>query len=496
LLPHTKKKNMNTTPPTFAAQLIEARTTAGLSQQQAADLIGRPFRTLQNWEQGANAPHPQVRLIILAKLAGEKEQPEPKPQSEGLHSSSTLTRFVEIAEVEEFHLNPRRGKYRDLERLKQSLQDNGQETPLDLWRHPSGKLQVLQGHRRLKSMQELGWTLAHAFIREFTTEGHALAWLMNQQENNDPFDHVERSLACSDMLAAGLTMEETCRAVSRSPETVQLWLDLGKMPEKVHNNVRSGNVSLETVGALAKLEKAEQCEALQMVLKGVGGPMSTAQAKLMIEQRYILPKKHHAEWIALQAKLKKSHPVSAYDYAEWDARLTYVQGDTGQPENGYEWAEQAIPDSHSDSVASWGDAARKLGVKPVIVPAPMAKAEYVIVVHKPTVKTVDSDNGGEIFGKERTVKKSGGCLIEYNTPATPEEDQEQVPPIVEDSTPSELVNLRGITVAELKQHIAAWPENHPNGSPARIWLEAFGFPIVAIKPFSGVDMIIEKGDAN
>lgn len=409
-----------------------------------------------------------------------------------------IPQTIALADISEFPLNPRRGQYRDLDRLKQSLQDNGQETALDIWRAADGNLQVLQGHRRLKCMQDLGWTECMCIIRDLPDDGHALAWLINQQESNDPFDHVERAVACADMLAAGLTMDETCRAVSRTPETVQLWLELGKMEAAIHKQVRAGNVSLETAGTLARLDKDERKEALQMVLNGMGGPMSTAQAKLMIEQRYIQPKKYETDWISLTPRLKKSLGAG-YEVVAFANRSTYVQGDTGQPEDGYEWSTQALPSSIDDDVASWGAAAKKLGATQYVVPAPLHKDGYVVLTHKPTLKTLDSDQGGKIFGRERTVKESGGRMVEHTAPAaatTPEpteEPQEDPIPVVEDSTPSALVRSRGITVAELKRHVAAWPESHDDGTPTRVWLEAFGFSITVIEPSNGCDMLIQGG---
>jgi len=50
-------------------QLRAWRAKRGLSQTQAAALLGRSRRVLENWEQGRSAPRGQARVALLALLA-------------------------------------------------------------------------------------------------------------------------------------------------------------------------------------------------------------------------------------------------------------------------------------------------------------------------------------------------------------------------------------------------------------------------------------------
>jgi ParB/RepB/Spo0J family partition protein len=326
--------------------------------------------------------------------------------------------MMAVAEIFDFPLNPRRKIYREIETLMDSLAEHGQETPLAVWTAKDGTVQVLQGHRRLEAMHRMGWESCKVVEHEFADEGEALKWLMNQQLNNDDFDLVEKSLACQDLLRLGVSMEETCRAVGRTTETVQLWLALGEMNAAVHRAVKANELSLETVGMLAKLEKGkEREEGLQMVLNGMGGAMSSAMAKLTLQQHFIEPKKNREEWIRMLPKLKKALGVDEYEFVEFERRREYVQGDTGQPEDGYEWALAVLTGAPKapEGVASWGDAAKLLGLKLYAVPAPSAADGYVVLVSKRDIKTVDMDTGGRIFGKTREVQERGGSLKERVT---------------------------------------------------------------------------------
>lgn len=47
----------------------EARMEAGLTQQQMADLMEIPLRTIQDWERERRSPPPYVRRFVLNELA-------------------------------------------------------------------------------------------------------------------------------------------------------------------------------------------------------------------------------------------------------------------------------------------------------------------------------------------------------------------------------------------------------------------------------------------
>lgn len=53
----------------------EARTAAGLTQQQMSDIFKIPKRTIENWESGQRTPPEYVKILVLEKLssiAGER----------------------------------------------------------------------------------------------------------------------------------------------------------------------------------------------------------------------------------------------------------------------------------------------------------------------------------------------------------------------------------------------------------------------------------------
>lgn len=50
------------------SKIKEARTAAGLTQQELSDWLGIPKRTLENWEQGSRKPSPWLEVLIVEKI--------------------------------------------------------------------------------------------------------------------------------------------------------------------------------------------------------------------------------------------------------------------------------------------------------------------------------------------------------------------------------------------------------------------------------------------
>ena len=66
------------------SKIKSERIRIGLTQQQLADLLGIPKRTIQNWENGINKCPDYVEKLILEKLTQISDQPNYKQILEDL----------------------------------------------------------------------------------------------------------------------------------------------------------------------------------------------------------------------------------------------------------------------------------------------------------------------------------------------------------------------------------------------------------------------------
>lgn len=76
--------------------------------------------------------------------------------------------LVDLDLIDEDPDNPR-GEVGDVSGLKQSIVSRGQEDPIHVIPKPGGRYFLLEGHRRVKALTELGRTQAKAIERHFRT---------------------------------------------------------------------------------------------------------------------------------------------------------------------------------------------------------------------------------------------------------------------------------------------------------------------------------------
>jgi hypothetical protein len=171
---------------------------------------------------------------------------------------------------------------------------------------------------------------------------------------------------------------------------------------------------VETAGLLGKVAKDQQGEALQMLLQGLEGePMRGKVAEALLRQDYLQPEEWRKKWAVQKPKLAKVMTLDeGFVMVDWEARGTYVQGYSGQPEHGYELAEMRLQ-TEDPNVVTWEMAARKVGAQIYVVAAPKHVDGYVRLVHMAAVRLMDADQEGVLFGKLRTVTTQGdGTTVE------------------------------------------------------------------------------------
>lgn len=50
----------------------EAREAAGLERKELSNLLGIPYRTIQNWELGLRTPEPWLEKLLIEKIESMK----------------------------------------------------------------------------------------------------------------------------------------------------------------------------------------------------------------------------------------------------------------------------------------------------------------------------------------------------------------------------------------------------------------------------------------
>ncbi len=141
-----------------------------------------------------------------------------------------------------------------LEELAESIKKHGVLQPLLVRPIPQGGYQLVAGERRWRASREAGLKEVPVIIRELSdTETMEIAIIENlQREDLNPIEEAEGLQALVER--CGLTQEQVAASVGKSRPAITNSLRLLKLPEKVREMTRKGELSAGHARALLAFE--------------------------------------------------------------------------------------------------------------------------------------------------------------------------------------------------------------------------------------------------
>jgi hypothetical protein len=296
-----------------------------------------------------------------------------------------------LSRVKEWDMNPRDVYDADRQLMVNSLLEVGLQDAIHVWSRPDGDY-LLKGHRRFGAMRHLQWSECMMMIHEFTDEADAYRYLLQDHGHTVALNAEEKITAIENGVRLGMTVNELAPAMGVSVDRAQLWFDLGAgLNHSARLALADGRLSVNVAEVLLCVEdKKQRGEAVQMVLHDMlGEPLAYKAAKDLIEAQFILPARYRREWLMRQVALKKKFKVSdGYHYVEYDETDSYVQGLSGQPWPEFQYGDGLIP--RSPDGERWQERAQRLGVPVYVVPAPLHKDDYVLLVSEKMLRAAES----------------------------------------------------------------------------------------------------------
>lgn len=325
------------------------------------------------------------------------------------HDAMPVVRSLERVKFWEW--NPRGSNYRGIEELKESLQREGLQDAIHVWERTEGDF-LLKGHRRFEAMRELGWQECKQVVHHFEDEAAAYRFLLEDHGHTDPLDAEEKIVAVEHGVKLGMRTDELAPCLGVTAERAQLWFHLGEqLPQAARSALSDGRLSMNTAELLLEVADAkERRAAAQMILKDLetGEPMPHGQAKAFIYAQYVQPEKWRREWLETEIKLKKKYKVAAgYHYVSWTERKSYIMGESGQPEPGFEHATTVMLKDKEGR--TFGEVAAALSVPIYVVPAPLHKEGFVALIQASmlrdamTIPSAEVEMGRLGDGEKRSV---------------------------------------------------------------------------------------------
>ncbi|NOX36163.1 MAG: ParB/RepB/Spo0J family partition protein [Calditrichaeota bacterium] len=174
-------------------------------------------------------------------------------------SASDGVQEIEVALIEPNPFQPRSDYNPEaLEELKESIKEKGIIQPILVRPIGDGRYQVVAGERRLRAAIELGLKTVPIRVREVSSneEMLELALIENvQRENLNPIELARGYQRLID--ECNLTQEEVARKIGKDRTTIANLLRLLKLPQKIQDSLRNGEIKEGHARALLGVDDPE-----------------------------------------------------------------------------------------------------------------------------------------------------------------------------------------------------------------------------------------------
>jgi ParB family chromosome partitioning protein len=230
------------------------------------------------------------------------------------HAGTGSIHDVEISRIVANPFQPRTDfDPQALSELKQSIAENGLVTPVTVRSYNSG-YQLIAGERRLRAVQELGYTSIPAYVLEIRDERQMLEMALIENVQRENLNPVEEALGYQRLIdECDLTQEAVSQKVGKDRATIANALRLLKLPDSIQDSLRKGEVTAGHARALLGLpERTQQIELWKKIHKD---QLSVRQVEKLV-QRSTKPK----------TNAKKKSPAASYAVREAEDKLRRIFG--------------------------------------------------------------------------------------------------------------------------------------------------------------------------
>jgi ParB family chromosome partitioning protein len=173
-------------------------------------------------------------------------------------------RDISIAEIRPNPYQPRiRFRPEELHDLAESIREQGVLQPILVVRGKEGGYELVSGERRLRAVQQLGWTRIPAVVKAAASPQEMAEWAIIENVQRDDLSPLEQARAYNRLLEEfKLPAEEVAKKVGRDRATVANYVRLLKLPEEVQALLEKGDLQMGHARALLAIENRDAQKAL------------------------------------------------------------------------------------------------------------------------------------------------------------------------------------------------------------------------------------------
>lgn len=156
-----------------------------------------------------------------------------------------------------------------LDELKQSIELKGIIQPITVRRTSDGHYELISGERRFRASTELGLATIPAYIIEVDSDEEMLELALVENLQREHLNPIEIAISYQRLIdEVALSIEDVARKVSKDRTTVTNFLRLLRLPEKIKQSLRTGEISAGFARALLGLpDELSQVKVFERSIK-------------------------------------------------------------------------------------------------------------------------------------------------------------------------------------------------------------------------------------
>ena len=178
----------------------------------------------------------------------------------------------------EVQYHPRK-EFGEIEKLQGSIKRDGLQEPLLVYEAGEGRFAIIDGCRRFKAVQGLGWKVVPCLIKKDIKPAEAahLSYVRNtEREGFNPIEIACHMKAMRDTF--GFSLRDLELKGYGTPPSIASKIKLLELPEKVQSQIRKGELTIAHGLSLLKMSNPEEME--RMAKRVVDFEMSAKRADL------------------------------------------------------------------------------------------------------------------------------------------------------------------------------------------------------------------------
>ncbi|MEE9288752.1 MAG: ParB/RepB/Spo0J family partition protein [Bacteroidota bacterium] len=201
---------------------------------------------------GLNAliPKPETSEPLTQRTRSEDTAVGPDQRHPG--SFEEVIAHLEISKIRPNPYQPR-ADFDEvaLDELKRSIQEKGIIQPITVRRTDDGMYQLITGERRIRAVREAGLSRIPAYVRRVKSEAEMLELALIENLQREHLNPIEIGISYQRLIdEVQLTQEEIARKIGKDRTTVTNFIRLLKLPLKIQQSLRQGNLTMGHARAL------------------------------------------------------------------------------------------------------------------------------------------------------------------------------------------------------------------------------------------------------